>query len=164
MASIDMERRRTTGPKGGWTPEMLAKREKALGKNPYGGHNHNAIGIEFFYGRSWHNAIMEFEKAIEINPWKADFKVNLGRAYLAAGDMAKARKALLAALDQEPKHADGLFAMALLCEKNKEYEDAINWYRLCILAKPSYGIKHDAEESIELLVAEMRRNPKKNTK
>ena len=135
-----------------WTPEMLARRERILGPNPWGGHGHNALGCELFRMNAWARAVSEFEKAAEINPWKAQFKINLARALLALGDARKAKRILMAALKQAPKDPDGLFAMGMISEKLGERAEAIAWYKLCILAKPSWGIRRDAEENIEILV------------
>lgn len=132
----------------------MVRREKAIGPNPWGGYNHNSLGREFFQVGYWEMAVSEFEKAVEINPWQALFKVNLARAYLSAGDAKKAQRAVDAALRQEPNSVAGMFAAGLIHEKLGHADEAIRWYRRCLALKPSLGMRWQAEESLDWLVRE----------
>ena len=148
-----MALRRTRGPKKGWTPQARARQEKAIGRNPWGGYNHNSLGCEFARVCSWERAILEFERAVEINPWEALFKANLSRAYLASGDMEKARLTAESALAQSPKLGAALFALALVFEHQGRRRSAMIWYRKCLDSDPGLGIKHEAEENLAVLLA-----------
>ena len=139
-----------------WTPEALLRREKAIGRNPWGGFNHNNLGCEFARVGYWIAAVSEFEKAVEINPWQASFKANLARAYLSAGDARKAQQTVEAALQQDPNLVEGMFAAGLIHEKIGHAGEAIRWYRCCLDSKPSLGTRREAEESLEWLTQEQR--------
>ena len=120
------------GPKDGWTPEMTAAKEKALGPNPHGGYNHSSLGCEFFRVRMWAHAINEFEQAVEINPWEPRFKVFLARAYLAAGEFDQALQLSEAALAQAPEFPEALLAMALTLERMGETDKGAEWFKKCL--------------------------------
>ena len=145
--------RRSRGPRKGWTPQALALQEKAIGRNPWGGYNHNSLGCEFARVCYWERAVSEFERAVEINPWEALFKANLARAYLASGDVEKARKTAESALAQSPELGAAMFALALVCERLGRSKSAVSWYRKCLDSKPGLGIKHEAEENLATLLA-----------
>ena len=148
-----MARKRNGGPRKGWTPEAVARQERAIGRNPWGGYNHNSLGCEFARVCSWERAVSEFERAVEINPWEALFKANLSRAYLASGDAEKARLTAESALAQSPKLGAAMFALALVCERQGRRRSAMIWYRKCLDSDPGLGIKHEAEENLEVLLA-----------
>jgi tetratricopeptide (TPR) repeat protein len=148
-----MARKRNVGPRKGWTAEALARQERAIGRNPWGGYNHNSIGCEFARVCSWERAVSEFERAVEINPWEAFFKVNLSRAYLGSCDVEKARSMAEAALAQSPKLGSAMFALALAFERLGRGKSAMSWYRKCLDSRPGSGIKHEAEENLAMLLA-----------
>ena len=125
-----------------------------------GGYNHNALGCEFARAASWQFAISEFEKAVQLNPWAALFKANLARAWLSAGNLTKAQAMADAALKQAPSLVDAMFAKALAEERSGRPHAAILWYRKSLSSKPSLGIKRDAEESLEILLADFGEPPK----
>jgi len=141
----------STGPRDGWTPEMLAKKEKALGPNPYAGFNHDDLGCEFFRVGLWERAISEFEQAVSLNPWKAIFKFHLTRAYLAAKMVEKAERIAEALQAQAPSLPEAALAMGLIREKRGDRLQARTWYERCLILKPDYWIKKEAEESLASL-------------
>jgi len=151
---LAQQRKVSRGPRKGWTPEALARREKALGPNPWGGYNHNNLGCEFFRMGAWLHAVHEFERAVEINPWNASFKANLARAYLAADELQKAQSSALAAMRQDASLAQAWFASALTQERLGDASVAIEHYRECLALKPALGLKREAEENLELLAHE----------
>jgi len=158
---LAQQRKVSRGPRKGWTPEALARREKALGPNPWGGYNHNNLGCEFFRMGAWLHAVYEFERAVEINPWNASFKANLARAYLAAGELKKAQVSALASLGQDASLAQAWFAGALTLERLGNTSEAIEHYRKCLSLKPALGLKREVEENLELLVREARMKERK---
>lgn len=149
------KRKKISLSRRGMTPEAVARRERAIGLNPWGGYNHNSLGCEFFQMRSWRLAIVEFERAVEINPWQAHFKANLARAYIADGQIEKGEAAARAALERDPASAGAMFAMGLASEAGNDFGSAIIWYRRCLLSNPSIAIKRDAEENIAYVVERM---------
>jgi tetratricopeptide (TPR) repeat protein len=141
-------RGKTTGPRHGWTPEMLARREEALGPNPSGGYNHDDLGCEFYHAGLWNRAVSEFERAVQINPWKAAFKVHLARAYLAMDHLAKAKTAAQSALKQSPDSPEALLTLGIVCEKEGNFRLARILYERCLSHAPHWLIRRDAEENL----------------
>ena len=155
------KRRRTaTVPPGGWTPEKVARRERALGRNPWGGGNHNSLGCEFFEMGLWERAASEFEIAIEINPWRAVFKANLARAYVVLGRYDDAERAARGALARDPKTSSAYFTLGLVCEAQGRLEEAADWYRICLASAPSIVIRHDVQEDLELVLSKLEKQRK----
>ena len=133
------------------TPEARLERERIIGPNPWAGGEHNNIGCEFMRMDSVKLAIAEFEKAVELNPWKAVFKVNLARAYIRNSDFEKAEQRLSETMKQEPHSPVGLFAWGLLCEAVGRMEEGIRYYVECLKYCSEGSIKRQAEENLAVL-------------
>ena len=146
---IIRESQRGAGP--GWTPEMLARKEKSLGPNPFGGQNHDTLGCKFFQVGLWPHAIHEFELAVKINPWKAQFKVHLSIAYLAAGQIEKADQLAEAAIVQAPTLASAALAVARVSERKGDRLAARAWFERCLTFRPDWEVRREAEESLRAL-------------
>ena len=150
---IIREANRGLGPRDGWTPEMLARKETALGPNPMGGFSHDELGCEFFRAGYFDRAVSEFELAVRFNPWKAAFKVHLARAYLAVGKVDEAEELAKAAISQDSDSPDTALAMAQVRQRKGDTLEAIAWYERCLAAEPNYWILHEAEENLKSLRA-----------
>ncbi len=150
---IIRESNRRGGPRDGWTPEMMARKEMALGPNPSGGFNHDDLGCEFFRAGYYERAVSEFKLAVRINPWKAGFKVHLARAYLAVGKDDAADHMAQAAIRQASDSPDAALAMAQVRERKGDRLQAIAWYERCLAAGPDYWIRYEVEENLKSLKA-----------
>lgn len=148
-----MRRRQAMVPPGGWTPEAIRRREKAIGLNPWGGGNHNSMGCEFFEMGAWDRAVEEFEIAIAINPWRAAFKANIARAYIALGRYDEAEAMAKAALASQPRMPSALFSLGLVAEARGRYEEAAVWYRRCLDSNASVVIRKDVQEDLNIVLA-----------
>jgi len=137
------------------TSEAMARREEIIGRNPWGGYNHSSLGGEFMRMGSVDFAIAEFEKAVAINPWESQFKMNLARAYIQKGGLEKARQSLAAIFKKQPNLAEGLFVQALLYEAQGQPPQAMRYYMRCIEAGANDSIRKQAPENMMAL----RRNP-----
>jgi len=146
------KRYKRKGPRAkSWTPEALARREKIIGRNPWGGYNHNNLGCEFARVGYWAPAVKEFETAVEINPWQASFKANLARAYLHVGELDKAQAAVDAALQAEPEMFAALMTAGMIQERSNHIDEALRWYRRCLSLKTSWSERRQVVESIAWL-------------
>ncbi len=141
------------------TPESNRRREKAIGRNPWGGFNHNALGCELFAGRFFESAVLEFQIAIEINPWQAHFKANLSRAYVGLGRLEEAERWAMEALERKPDQTGALFSLGLVHEKRRQLAKALDYYVRCLKAKPPIEIRRDLEENIRNLMELLETNP-----
>lgn len=132
------------------TPQAELARERLIGPNPWAGFNHNNIACELLRMGSVELAIAEFEKAVELNPWKAIFKINLARAYIRKGEFEKAGRNLAGASKQEPLLPEGFFAAGLLCEAAGKQQEAARYYEECLKYCPEGALRHEAEENLAI--------------
>lgn len=147
------KRRFKPSPGKAWTPEALAAREEAIGRNPWGGYNHNTLGSELLRMRHYDLALSEFKRAIDINPWNADFKANLGRTYVLRGDLQNAEDAAREALVRDPHCAAAMFVLGLVCQEWKAHALAVEWYERCLASNPSVAIRRDALENLRIALS-----------
>lgn len=69
----------------------------------------------------------------------ASYNTQLGLAYLKQGDMPRAKRKLLAALDLEPDSADAYVAMAYYLEKTGDMKKARMFYQKALSLAPNSG-------------------------
>lgn len=75
------------------------------------------------------------ESTLEFAPDSARVHANLGRVYLAAGDVARAKIALARAVELEPSHVrsyDAYNQLGVIAQREGRPEDAIHYYRQAI--------------------------------
>ena len=65
-------------------------------------------------------------KAINMNPFNLDFKLNLAKIYLFTGAKTQARKYLEEIIKMDPKHKEANELLAEISEKNKKTESFIS--------------------------------------
>ena len=83
----------------------------------------------------WRDERTFLESTLEFAPNSARVHANLGRVYLAAGDVARAKVALARALELEPDHVrayDAHLQLGLIAQQEGHYEDAMRHYRRAI--------------------------------
>jgi len=73
------------------------------------------------------------------NPKAAHFNVQLGLGYLQQGDVRRAKRKLLLALQQDPKSSLVNDGMAYYLERTQDYAQAEHYYRLAIEHAPGDG-------------------------
>jgi tetratricopeptide (TPR) repeat protein len=154
------KRKRIRISSGGMTPEAVARREKIIGLNPWGGYNHNSLGCEFGEMGSWALAASEFEMAIEINPWEPMFKANLARAFVALGRYEDAEAMAKAALARKPRLPLAFHALGLVSEVRGHYAKAAGWYRRCLDSGASVVIRREVQECLELVLERLKEQGK----
>jgi len=77
---------------------------KADGKNPY---FRKGLGIAYAAKRDWKNAIEAFRKALELNPYYADVRNDLGMALINSGEREAGKGELLPSNEHEVRDACG---------------------------------------------------------
>jgi adenylate cyclase len=70
--------------------------------------------------------LAEAKTALELDPLSPAINLNIGSAYLVAGDFDLAEKQIRSALELEPSYADGFVALMLLAVERRSYPEAIN--------------------------------------
>jgi tetratricopeptide (TPR) repeat protein len=84
-------------------------------------------------------AIADFTKALEINPWYADAYSNRGVAYLHKGQYDRAIADYTKALEINPRYAEACFNRGNLYYKKGQYDKAIADFTKAVELNPRYA-------------------------
>jgi predicted O-linked N-acetylglucosamine transferase (SPINDLY family) len=94
--------------------------------------------------RGRHEAAIEhIERAIQLNPTRADFHSNLAAAYVAARKIAEAVPAYQRAVQLEPTNADLHYNLASALQKQGRLDDAVESYRRALELRPNHAPAHN---------------------
>jgi Flp pilus assembly protein TadD len=119
--------------------EEFKKAVKEDGKNPY---FQKGLGLAYSAKRDWKPAIAAFRRALELNPYYVDVRNDLAAALIGSGDREAGKKEFLAAFSDPtnptPEVSARNLGQAFLDEKN--YPEAINWYRTSIARNKDYAL------------------------
>ncbi len=110
---------------------------------PHDERPHEDLGSLYLEQKRVREAVGEYEEALRLSPVSPEAKLGLARAYQVQGNQAKARELLKGIHDALPKAPEGEAAMALLCERNKLYPEAIEHYQEALRMKPDYDVAHN---------------------
>jgi len=118
--------------------EEFKKAVKEDGKNPY---FQKGLGLAYSAKRDWKSAIAAFRRALELNPYYVDVRNDLAAALIGSGDREAGKKEFLTAYSDAtnptPEVSARNLGQAFLDEKN--YPEAINWYRTSINRNKEYS-------------------------
>lgn len=92
--------------------------------------------------RTWSEAAVAYEKAIELDPEYADAYCNLGAVRYNQGQRAAARRAFEACLARSADHVEANFNLANVLEEAGEDEQALVLYRRALAVDPAYPDLH----------------------
>jgi tetratricopeptide (TPR) repeat protein len=93
-------------------------------------------GTAYANKRMWDKGIVEFNKAIEINPRYAEAYVYRGLAYAYKSQYDQAISDYNEALEINPEFAEAYFMKATACEKINHVQEAIKAYKSFIQYAP----------------------------
>jgi type IV pilus assembly protein PilF len=114
---------------------------KAIDKKPDYADAHNNLGIVLAGRKAWVEAIREFEAAaanvMYTTPERAYF--NLGEAYRAKGDPARAEGAYRLALRANDRYAPAYTALAGVLGGEGKWNDAVSLLARCVDLLPDYA-------------------------
>ena len=114
---------------------------KAIGKKPEYADAHNNLGIVLAGRKAWDEAIREFEAAaanvMYTTPERAYF--NIGEAYRAKGDPARAEGAYRRALQANDRYAPAYTALAGVIGGQGRWSDAASVLARCADLLPDYA-------------------------
>jgi Flp pilus assembly protein TadD len=118
--------------------DAFKRAAKADPKNPY---FQKGLGQAYAAKREWGPAIAALRKALEISPYYADAKNDLGYVLIMSGDREGGKKELLSAFSDAMNPAPELSAYnlgrAYLEERNTE--EAIQWFRTSLSRNKAYA-------------------------
>ena len=121
--------------------EDFQKAAKLDPKNPY---VMKGLGQAYAAKRKWGDAISAFRKALELNPYYVDVRNDLGTVLIQSGDREAGKKEFLTAFgdptNPTPEISARNLGQAYLEEKN--YQEALNWFRTSIARNKSYGFAY----------------------
>jgi superkiller protein 3 len=124
----------------------LAREEflRAIKKDPKNCYFQKALGVAYLQENKVQDAIVAFRKALDLNPYYADARNDLGTALILSGNREAGKKELLRAYDEAMNPTPELTARnlgrAFLSEKN--YEQALAWFRKSAQRNPRYPDGH----------------------
>ena len=118
--------------------EEFKKAVKGDEKNPY---FYKGLGQAYAQQRKFKDAIEAFRKSLQINPYYVDVRNDLGMALILSGKRDDGRKEFLTAFSDPtnptPEISSRNLAQSYLEEKN--YAEAIHWFRTAIVRNKTYG-------------------------
>jgi len=118
--------------------DQFKRAVKAEPENPY---FRKGLGQAYASVREWNDAIKQFRKALEINPYYVDLRNDLGTALVLAGKRDEGRDEFLTAysdpMNPTPEVSARNLGQAYLDEKN--YTEAISWFRTALGRVDTYA-------------------------
>ncbi|OPZ15728.1 MAG: Tetratricopeptide repeat protein [Bacteroidetes bacterium ADurb.BinA245] len=139
---------------------MAYNLNREMSRTQYGVIAYNLGNCFFNLKMDFEKAKALYEKAIELYPGDPSSYSGLGLVYLKKGDIANAKKYLLAAMKAEPEHPEYLHNLSLMYFLEKDYIQSIDFAKqalafnkndipsLMLLAQ-SYYAKDDLQQSIK---------------
>jgi tetratricopeptide (TPR) repeat protein len=107
---------------------QIQQRLDALRANPNAATLHNELGSLLVQKNFPKDAVVEFERAIDIDGDFYPAWYNLGLVRAALGDEAGARRAFEQTIDLKPGHPTALFQLGLMSEKAGDRAKAVRYY------------------------------------
>lgn len=74
-------------------------------------------------------ALLEFERAIDLQPDNTDARYGLAILSLSVGDLARAESALIQLYDNNERADDAAFYLGTIAEQREDYVEAQQWYQ-----------------------------------
>jgi len=100
-------------------------------------------------------ALVDLQKAVELNPNLPEAYAYYGTALLSTGDQAGAQEAFEHALRDDPNNFDANLRMGLLLRKDEKYDEALKYIRHSLEIRPGdVGVRYQMA-SIELSVGQV---------
>jgi Tfp pilus assembly protein PilF len=106
-------------------------------KNPY---FHKGLGLAYASLKRFDDAVDAFKKALELNPYYADVRNDLGMALVLAGKRQEGRAEFLAAYNDPTNPTPEISARNLgqAYFEDKNYAEAANWFRSSLNRNKAY--------------------------
>ena len=122
----------------------------------------NLVGLSYLADKNKNQAILEFNKTLELFPNDPGTSNNLARIYVQDGDLAKAKKLYLSVLDKNPDDIKSINQLAIISAKENDQAAVIDWLKKAINIDPDslssklllatqYLAQKDASQAVQLL-------------
>lgn len=100
---------------------------------------YNNRGDAYSSSGNYRQAIMDYNKAIEINPKDADAYYNIGNAYNALGEYPSAISNYTAAIKLNPQHAQAYNNRGSIYSNTGNYQEAVRDFMTAVKINPGYA-------------------------
>lgn len=108
------------------------------------------MGTTKFMVKDFAGALVDFQKAVELNPNLPDLYSYYGLALLTTGDQAGARKAFERELQSDPNNFDANLRMGVLLRQDEENDKALKFFHHALEIRPGdFGVRYQIA-SLEL--------------
>jgi len=114
-----------------------------LARNPNCWVGHNDLGNALLQKRQLNDAMVQYQKGLEINPNYADAHNNLGFALYQKGEVEDAMAHYQRALDINPQYAAAHYNLALVLSQKGRVDDAMVQYQNALEINPNYSEAHN---------------------
>lgn len=108
----------------------------------YAAQAYRNLGTVAFAAGKFHEALEQFQHALELNPEHADLNFFIGISFNNLGDFDHAVKAFIAALAVDPDHLPTQMKLAVVFHNLKLWDSAATTYRSILLQRPEYADVH----------------------
>jgi Tfp pilus assembly protein PilF len=117
--------------------DEFKKAAKEDPKNPY---FQKGLGLAYSAKREWKEAIAAFRRALELNPYYADVRNDLGMALVGSGDREGGKKEFLAAYSDPTNPTPEISARNLgqVYLEEKSYAEAASWFQTSLNRNKGY--------------------------
>jgi cytochrome c-type biogenesis protein CcmH/NrfG len=107
------------------------------------------MGAVYARQENWSSSVEHYEKALAVDPRNPTVRLNLARARVGAGDLARARDAYQELLRVEPENWDALFELGKTCTSLGDSASAKRFLEDLLKRNPSYPGRAEAEKIVE---------------
>jgi tetratricopeptide (TPR) repeat protein len=113
------------------------------------------LGTTKLMGNDFSGALVDLQKAVELNPNLPEVHAYYGTALLSTGDQAGAQEAFEHALRDDPNNFDANLRMGMLLRKDERNDEAVKYLRHALEIRPGdAGVRYQIA-SIELSVGQV---------
>jgi len=103
---------------------------------------HADRALEMYERGRWAEAESELRKALSLNPDQAEWHYNLGMTLEASGRDLEALASYERAIELLPEQSDPLIAAAVVCNRLRRYDRAIEWADQALALSPASGLAY----------------------
>jgi len=115
--------------------------KQAIKSDPKNAFFYKGLGTAYAAKLKWADAILSYQKALELNPYYVDVKNDLGAAYLLSGKRDEGKKEFISLFSDptnpNPEMTARNLGQAYLEEKN--YAEALNWFSTATQRAKQFG-------------------------
>lgn len=102
----------------------------------------NELGVGYYLLGQYSNSIIQYKKALKLDPGKAKYHFNLANAYFENNQPNQAIEAFMDAIDIDPGHIPSLNNLADVYEASGNLDKAFELYEYLVRLSPDEALAH----------------------